>query len=45
MSASMLTKLIIAGAVGAVIGVAVMASAAPEFNTRGNPKWDIPNFF
>src|ERR1700693_5170727 len=36
MSASMLTKLLGAGAVGAVIGAAVVASAAPEFNTRGN---------
>src|SRR5436190_23227527 len=36
MSASMWTKLLSAGAVGAVIGVAVVATAAPEFNTRGN---------
>ena len=36
MSASMLTKLLSAGAVGAVIGAAVVATAAPEFNTRGN---------
>jgi 4-carboxymuconolactone decarboxylase len=32
----MLGKLIIAGTVGAVIGAAVVATAAPEFNTRGN---------
>src|SRR5215471_20230659 len=36
MSASMWTKLLGAGVVGAVIGVAVVATAAPEFNTRGN---------
>jgi 4-carboxymuconolactone decarboxylase len=36
MSASMLTKLLSAGAVGAVIGVAMVATAAPEFNTSGN---------
>jgi len=36
MSASMLTKLLSAAAAGAVIGGAVVATAAPEFNTRGN---------
>jgi len=36
MSASMLAKLLTAGAMGAVIGAAVVATAAPEFNTRGN---------
>jgi len=36
MSASMLAKLLTAGAVGAVVGAAVVATAAPEFNTRGN---------
>ena len=36
MSTSMLTKLLSAGAMGAVIGAAVVATAAPEFNTRGN---------
>src|SRR5258708_32925010 len=36
MSASMLKKLLSAGAIGAVIGTAVVATAAPEFNTRGN---------
>ena len=36
MSASMLAKLRTAGAVGAVVGAAVVATAAPEFNTRGN---------
>src|SRR5580693_4321729 len=36
MSASMLKKLLSAGAMGAVIGAAVVATAAPEFNTRGN---------
>src|SRR5262249_60375848 len=38
MSTSMLTKLLGAGAVGAVIGVAVAgaATAAPDFDTRGN---------
>jgi 4-carboxymuconolactone decarboxylase len=32
----MLAKLRTAGAVGAVVGAAVVATAAPEFNTRGN---------
>ena len=32
----MLGKLIIAGAVGALIGAAAVATAAPEFNLRGN---------
>src|SRR5260370_17545484 len=32
----MLKKLLSAGAIGAVIGAAVVATAAPEFNTRGN---------
>jgi 4-carboxymuconolactone decarboxylase len=32
----MFGKLILAGAVGAVIGAAVIATAAPEFNTHGN---------
>ena len=32
----MFAKLVIAGTVGAVIGAAVVATAAPEFNTRGN---------
>src|SRR5436190_4639942 len=32
----MLAKLIAAGAVGALIGAAVMATAAPNFNLRGN---------
>jgi 4-carboxymuconolactone decarboxylase len=36
MNASMLKKLLSAGAMGAVIGAAVVATAAPEFNTRGN---------
>jgi 4-carboxymuconolactone decarboxylase len=36
MSASMLAKLLTAGAVGAIVGAAVVATAAPEFNTRGN---------
>jgi 4-carboxymuconolactone decarboxylase len=36
MSTSTLAKLLTAGAVGAVIGAAVVATAAPEFNTRGN---------
>src|ERR1700730_3476211 len=36
MSASMLKKLLSVGAVGAFIGAAVVATAAPEFNTRGN---------
>src|SRR5450631_3323641 len=31
----MLTKLIIAGTVGALIGAAVVAAAAPELNLRG----------
>jgi 4-carboxymuconolactone decarboxylase len=30
------TKLLIAGIIGAVAGAAVVATAAPEFNTRGN---------
>src|ERR1700681_4213907 len=36
MGGNMLAKLMIAGAVGALIGAAVVATAAPEFNTRGN---------
>ena len=36
MTASMVGKFMIAGVIGAVIGAAVMATAAPEFNTRGN---------
>ena len=36
MAANMVAKLVIAGVIGAVAGAAVMATAAPEFNTRGN---------
>ena len=36
MGGNMLAKLMIAGAVGALVGAAVVATAAPEFNTRGN---------
>jgi 4-carboxymuconolactone decarboxylase len=36
MSGHMFTKLAVAGAIGAMIGAAVVAAAAPEFNTRGN---------
>src|ERR1700681_2309831 len=36
MTAKMVGRLMIAGVVGAVVGAAVMATAAPEFNTRGN---------
>jgi 4-carboxymuconolactone decarboxylase len=36
MTANMVAKLMIAGVVGAVVGAAVVATAAPEFNTRGN---------
>src|SRR5216683_6413742 len=36
MTANMVGKLLIAGVVGAVVGAAVVAAAAPEFNTRGN---------
>jgi len=36
MTATMFGKLAIAGAIGAVVGAAVVAAAAPEFNTRGN---------
>src|SRR5579871_1653066 len=36
MNPSMLTKLLGAAVAGAVIGVAVFATAAPDFNTRGN---------
>jgi 4-carboxymuconolactone decarboxylase len=36
MSATMFGKLALAGAIGAMIGAAVVATAAPEFNTRGN---------
>jgi 4-carboxymuconolactone decarboxylase len=36
MAASLVGKLLIAGAVGATVGATVVASAAPEFNTRGN---------
>jgi 4-carboxymuconolactone decarboxylase len=33
---SMIGKLMAAGAIGGLVGAAVVASAAPEFNTRGN---------
>jgi 4-carboxymuconolactone decarboxylase len=36
MATNMVGKLAIAGIIGAVVGAAVMAVAAPEFNTRGN---------
>jgi 4-carboxymuconolactone decarboxylase len=36
MAAYMVAKLAMAGVIGAVAGAAVMATAAPEFNTRGN---------
>ncbi len=36
MAANMVGKLLIAGFVGAFVGVTVAAIAAPEFNTRGN---------
>ena len=36
MTASTVVKLLIAGLIGAVAGAAVVATAAPEFNTRGN---------
>src|SRR5499427_2038422 len=36
MAANMIGKLVIAGVIGAVAGAAVVAAAAPEFNTRGN---------
>jgi len=36
MAANLVGKLLMAGAVGAVVGAAVVAAAAPEFNTRGN---------
>jgi 4-carboxymuconolactone decarboxylase len=36
MAMNMVSKLVLAGAVGALIGAAVVATAAPEFNTRGN---------
>ncbi len=36
MSVTMFGKLALAGAIGAMIGAAVVATAAPEFNTRGN---------
>ena len=36
MTANMLAKLMMAGVAGAAIGAAVVATAAPEFNTRGN---------
>jgi len=35
-AANLVGKLLIAGALGAVVGAAVVAAAAPEFNTRGN---------
>jgi 4-carboxymuconolactone decarboxylase len=34
--AASIAKLLIAGVIGAVAGAAVVATAAPEFNTRGN---------
>ena len=36
MAGNMFAKLVTAGAAGALIGAAVVATAAPEFNTRGN---------
>jgi 4-carboxymuconolactone decarboxylase len=36
MAASMVGKLLIAGVIGALVGAGVVATAAPEFNTRGN---------
>jgi 4-carboxymuconolactone decarboxylase len=36
MAASMVGKLFIAGVIGALAGAGVVATAAPEFNTRGN---------
>src|SRR5258708_23987872 len=36
MAANMIAKLAIAGVIGAAAGAAVVAAAAPEFNTRGN---------
>src|SRR5215475_13880922 len=36
MAAYVIGKLLIAGVIGAGIGATVMATAAPEFNTRGN---------
>ena len=36
MAANMVGKLVIAGVIGAGVGAAVVAAAAPEFNTRGN---------
>jgi 4-carboxymuconolactone decarboxylase len=36
MAANLVGKLLIAGVIGAVVGAAVVATAAPEFNTRGN---------
>jgi 4-carboxymuconolactone decarboxylase len=36
MAANMFAKLLTAGVVGAFAGVAMVATAAPEFNTRGN---------
>ena len=36
MAANMVAKLLIAGVIGAVVGAAVVATAAPEFNTHGN---------
>ena len=36
MTAKMMGKLLVAGVIGAAVGAAVVATAAPEFNTRGN---------
>jgi 4-carboxymuconolactone decarboxylase len=36
MATRMIGKLLLAGTVGGLIGAAVVATAAPEFNTRGN---------
>src|SRR5215470_2963067 len=36
MAANTVGKLVIAGVIGAIAGAAVVAAAAPEFNTRGN---------
>jgi 4-carboxymuconolactone decarboxylase len=36
MAARLVVKLLFAGIIGATVGAAVVAAAAPEFNTRGN---------
>ena len=42
MAIRMIGKLLLAGTAGALIGAAVVATAAPEFNTRGTASGRSP---